>query len=145
MPALFDKLGIFFQYPENWSLDESEAAEGQRSVSVYSPSGGAFWSLSVYSHQEDPQRLAAAALMAMKEEYDNLDAEAVQETRGNRELLGYDINFYCLDLTNTAAVRCLRTERATYTIFYEAEDREFEQVKLVFEAMSVSFLSNLED
>ena len=114
-------------------------------VSVYSPSGGAFWTLSVYSRNEDPRQLAAAALMAMKEEYDNLDSEAVDERRGRRELVGYDINFYCLDLTNSAAVRCLRTNRATYSIFYEAEDREFEQVGRVFEAMLVSFLNNLED
>jgi len=145
MPALFDKMGVFFQYPENWTLDEEDAAHGQHSVTVYSPSGGAFWTLSVYAPTEDPRQLAAAALMAMKEVYDNLDAEAVQETRGQRELVGYDINFYCLDLTNSAAVRCLRTNQATYTIFYEAEDREFEHVQIVFEAMLVSFLSNLED
>ena len=27
MPAVFDKLGIRFLYPENWTLDEQEAFE----------------------------------------------------------------------------------------------------------------------
>ena len=39
MPARFDKLGISFQYPENWTLDDSDALLGRKSVTVYSPGG----------------------------------------------------------------------------------------------------------
>ena len=140
MPARFDRLGITFLYPENWRLDEEEALQGHQSVTVYSPSGGAFWSVAIHPPSEDPAKLAAAALKVMQQEYEDLDSEAASETLGDREMVGYDMNFFCLDLTNSAVVRSLRTRQATYTIFYQAEDREFDQVQPVFQAITVSLL-----
>jgi hypothetical protein len=135
-------LGIAFQYPDNWVLDEDEARAGRHSVTVYSPAGG-FWSIAVYPRGTDPAKLARAALKAMQEEYEDSENEEVQETIAGRELTGYDLNFFYLDLTNTACIRCLRTQRATYTVFWQAEDREFEQYRLVFQAMITSFLRSL--
>ena len=39
MPATYDKMGIRFLYPENWTLDEEDAVQGCKSVSVNSPKG----------------------------------------------------------------------------------------------------------
>ena len=39
MPARFDSLGISFQYPDNWTLDDSDARLGRKSVTVYGPEG----------------------------------------------------------------------------------------------------------
>ncbi|MFH1922878.1 MAG: hypothetical protein ABIP48_23690 [Planctomycetota bacterium] len=142
MPAEFNKLGISFQYPENWALDENDALAGHRSVTVFSP-GGAFWSISVHPRSADPVRLADVAVGVMKEEYKDLEVKEVRENVAGREMVGYDLNFYCLDLTNTASVRCLRCDRATYTVFCQAEDREFDKVRAVFHAMTTSFLSSL--
>ena len=142
MPTEFNKLGISFLYPDNWTLDEEDALAGRKSVTVYSP-GGAFWSISAHPRSADPARLAKVAAEAMKEEYEDLEAEQSQETIAGCELLGYDLSFYCLDLTNTASVRCFRTHRATYTVYSQAEDREFEAVRAVFLAMTTSFLGNL--
>jgi hypothetical protein len=142
MPAEFNKMGISFQYPDNWALDEEDALAGRRSVTVYSP-GGAFWSISVHPRSADPLRMAKAAVDAMKEEYKELEAEETEETVAGREMVGYDLSFYYLDLTNTASVRCIQTDRATYAVFYQAEDREFEKIHAVFRAMTTSFLRNL--
>ena len=143
MPAEFNKLGISFQYPENWTLDEDDALTGRESVTLYSP-GGAFWSISVHPGTADPLALARAAVDAMKSEYEQLEAHEARETLAGCDLVGYDLNFYCLDLISTASVRCIRTPRATYAVFYQAEDREFDQVRPVFLAMTTSFLQNLE-
>lgn len=137
MTAYYDKLGIQFQYPESWALDEVEALEGEQSVSVYSPSG-AFWSVMVHPPTQAPEELVDAALRTMKQEYSDLDAEAVEEAIGELEWIGCDINFYCLDLTNTAVVRSARTERSTVLIFWQATDRELEEVVAVFQAMTRS-------
>jgi hypothetical protein len=79
MAAVYDKLGIRFQYPENWTLDEKDALEGEESVTVYSP-GGAFWSVVVHPRYRDPGDLAKAALEAMQQEYEGLESEPVEET-----------------------------------------------------------------
>ena len=122
MPATFDNLGITFQYPDNWQLDEEEMRQGQSAVTVFSP-GGAFWSVALHGASVDPARIAQAALDAMHKEYDDLEAEPVNETIAGHALVGFDLNFFYLDLTNTAAIRSLRIAGAAYTIFFQAEDR----------------------
>jgi len=139
----YAKLGIRFQYPANWRLDQADALAGRRSVTVYSPTGGSFWSVSLHPRSVEPVRLAQAAAAALKEEYDSLEAEWIEETLDQRDLVGYDFNFFCFDLTSSAAVRSLRTHRATYTVFWQAEDRELDQFLAVFRAMTQSLLNGL--
>lgn len=139
MAAIFDKLGIRFLYPENWKLDESEALEGNQVVSVYSP-GGSFWSIMIHPPGTAPEKLAATALKAMRQQYDELDADEVRETIAGQELVGYDMNFYCLDLTNTAQVRSFDTPEAAYVIFCQADDREFAEIEEIFRAITTSLL-----
>ena len=142
MPASYNKLDLTFQYPDNWTLDEKDALEGESTVTVYSP-GGAFWSIVVHPAQVDPEDLAKTALKAMRKEYDELDSEPVREAVGGHELLGYDLNFYCLDLTNTALVRAFRTPAASYLILCQADDREFQQIEAVFRAITASLVGGL--
>jgi hypothetical protein len=137
MPALYDKLGVRFQYPDNWTLDEDEAQATRSSVTVYSPEG-AFWSITVHPDSADPGELAAAAVQAMREVYEQLDAEPQAGVVAGRQSVGFELNFYCLDLTNTAVVRALRGPSASYVVFWQAEDREYERIAPVFEAMAQS-------
>jgi hypothetical protein len=142
MPVTFDNLGITFQYPDNWQLDDEEMRAGQSAVTVFSP-GGAFWSVALHTGSADPARMAQAALDAMSKEYEDLEAEPVEETTAGHKVAGFDLNFFYLDLTNTAGIRSLRIGGTTYTIFFQAEDREFREVAMVFEAMTVSLLRGL--
>jgi hypothetical protein len=142
MPAVFDKLGIRFTYPENWKLDETEALEGAATVTVYSP-GGSFWSISLHSIDTEPEELVAAAVKALRETYDELDAETTTDEIAGHELAGSDVNFYCLDLTNTALVRSFMGERFNGLILCQADDREFAEIEPVFRAMTVSLLKNV--
>jgi hypothetical protein len=143
MTAIYDKLGIRFQYPENWTLDEKDALEGENTVSVYSPDG-AFWSIVFHSGGVSPKDLAAQALKVMKKEYEQLDAESVQETVHGRKLIGYDLNFYCLDLTNTALIRAFGNSSTSYLILCQADDREFEEVEAVFRAITASCVAAMQ-
>jgi hypothetical protein len=140
MAAIFDKLGIRFLYPENWQLDESEALAGNQVVSLISP-GGSFWSVMIHPPGSTPAKLAATALKAMRQQYDDLDAEEIHETVAGQDLVGYDMNFYCLDLTNTAQVRSYRTSDAAYVVFCQADDREFADIEEVFRAITMSLIS----
>ena len=144
MPIRFDKLGISFQYPDNWTLDDSDAVLGRKSVTVYSP-GGAFWTVAIHAGAADPAKLAAAVVETMSKEYGGLEVDEMRETVAGRELIGYDLAFYYLDLTNTAVIRSVRAAQSTYTIYYQAEDREFERLQMVFRAMMTSLLSGLTD
>ena len=60
----------------------------------------------------------------------------------DKELIGHDFNFIYLDLTNTAQIRGLERPEATYMIFCQAEDREFDELGAVFRAITTSLLSS---
>jgi hypothetical protein len=139
MAAVFDHLGIHFQYPENWTV-ETEQENEDVEVTVYSPGGG-FWSVAV-SDEQDPQALADIVVQAMNEEYDELDSEEASDSIGGEELSGYDLNFYCLDLTNTAQVRTFRRGDRTYLLLWQAEDHEFDEISPIFRAITTSLINN---
>ena len=142
MPGKYEDLGISFQYPDNWTLDEEDIAEGRQSVTVYSPDG-AFWSVAVHPVAADPGQLIEAAVNAMKEEYEGIEVEDSREVLEGHELTGCKLNFFFLDLTSTAKIRCLKTPLAVYSIFCQGEDREFERIGRVFQAMTRSLLGGL--
>ncbi len=142
MPAEFNKMGISFLYPDNWTLDEEDATAGRESVTVFSP-GGAFWSVSVHPPSTDPAGLAKAALAAMEDEYKELEIDLVRQTIAEQKMIGYDISFYYLDLTNTASILCFRTTSASFAVFWQAEDRELKTIEEVFLAITTSFVTNL--
>jgi hypothetical protein len=142
MPLQFNRLGISFQYPDNWTLDDSDALLGRQSVTVYSP-GGAFWSVAIHSSSADSDKLASAVVDALRREYDSLEVEEAEETVAGYDLTGYDLAFFYLDLTNTAKVRSFQCGTANYTIYCQAEDREYAKVEMVFEAMTITLLWGL--
>jgi hypothetical protein len=139
MHANFEKFGIHFQYPDNWTLEADDLLRGQGAVSVYSPGGG-FWSVAVHEPADEPQAMIRAAVDAMRNMYEDLDAEDTLETIDGRSVPGCEMNFYYLDLTNTATVRVIHSPRANFLVLCQAEDREFAELERVFAAMTASLL-----
>jgi hypothetical protein len=146
MPAVFDQLGICFEYPDNWSVDQQALdlshTEGEQ-VIVSSPET-AFWQLSKYPPEADLEGLFDEALAALRSVYREMEVVPASDTLEDRLIAGYDVNFYCLDLTNTGLLRGFQTPSATYLLLCQAEDRELERVGPVFRAMLASVLRNLE-
>jgi hypothetical protein len=140
MPGTFENLGIRFLYPDNWTLDEEDSLDGNKSVSVQSP-GGAFWSIVLHPRDVDPHLLAKAALDALQAEYPDSEAEPVSEQIGGRAIDGYDVSFFYLDFTNSALIRSFRTASASCLVLCQAEDREFNQLSSVFRAITTSLLT----
>jgi hypothetical protein len=143
MQANFEKFGIRFQYPDNWTLEADDMLRGQGAVSVYSPGGG-FWSVTVHDPEDDPGELIDAVVDAMRNTYEELDVEETLESIDGRSVPGCEMNFYCLDLTNTATARVIHSSRGNYVVLCQAEDREFAELKDVFAAMTASLLKESE-
>jgi len=136
----FDRFGLAFDYPENWTIDTDDADGRYATVTVYSPDGS-FWSVSGHAPGGEARELSAAVVAQMRREYQELDSEPASDTVAGRTLDGFDLNFYCLDLTNTAQVRTLATARAVYLIHCQAEDRDWDRVAPVFAAITTSFVA----
>jgi len=136
----FNRFGLSFDYPDNWTVDTDDSVDRYATVTVYAPGGG-FWAVSGHAPGGDPRELSAAVVVQMKKEYQDLDSEEAIDDVGAHELPGFDMNFYCLDLTNTARVRTLETPDAIYLIVCQAEDREWDEISPVFDAMTMSFVA----
>jgi hypothetical protein len=136
----FERFGLAFDYPENWTIDIDDSSGDLAAVTVYSPDGG-FWSVSGHAPGGDPKTLSLAVVEQMRSEYRDLDSEQAAESVAGQELSGFDLNFYCLDLTNTAQVRTLATRSAIYLLICQAEDRDWSRISHVFAAMTASFVT----
>lgn len=138
----FDRFGLAFDHPDNWDVDTEDSEGRYATVTVYAPGGG-FWSVSGHAPGGDAAALADAVVSQMREEYRELDVEPAEDDVAGRRLAGVDLNFYCLDLTNTAQVRTLATPAAIYLIICQAEDREWNELAAVFAAITTSFVRGL--
>ena len=142
----FERMGLVFDFPDDWAveLDADGGSEvgGSPAVTLLSPGGG-FWSVSRHDGDGNARLLAEAVVAQMRSEYQDIDIEAASDTIGGHVLPGFDFNFYCLDLTNTATVRTIQTPGALHVVFCQADDREWDRVSPVFAAMTTSLVRGL--
>tara|TARA_B100000809_G_C14850151_1_gene428011 strand:- start:44 stop:493 length:450 start_codon:yes stop_codon:yes gene_type:complete len=147
MPGVFKALGLEFQYPDNWLAEHEagdvDAEEGQGVQVIVSSPQTAFWQLSRFRAGAELESLFDEALGALRAEYKNIEVEPCSnETVEGRQITGFDVSFFCLDLTTTCWLRGLKTPQATYLLLCQAEDREFSETGPVFRAMLASVLRN---
>jgi len=141
MTATYRNFGVEFLYPENWSVTEEQTSGWPRSVALQSPDGSFFV---LQAHPSTPPlELANEVLKTMKEEYAALEAEPAIEQVEDIDLIGYDLNFYYLDLLISARVRSVPIGECTYVWFFQGESRDFDQMTPVFLAIETGLLRNL--
>lgn len=141
MTATFEKHGLRFLYPESWRLAEFSEAEGFHEVSLESPEGS-IWSVSVFPAEAQPQQLVESCLQALKQQYNDLEASDFEGEYNGFQATGFDADFYCLDFLVTAQTRTLQHNGKTFSFFCQAESRDFEKNRDVFNAITLSLMNN---
>ena len=142
MIAHYEKSGIRFSYPENWSVVDEQLDQWPQGVSVQSPNGG-YWELKVFPAAIEPDRLSDEALEAMRQEYSDLESEAVTEEMFGVTAVGYNLDFFCLDLLITSRIRSFSIGSHTLLLICQAESREFDRQRFVYDAITKSLLDDL--
>jgi hypothetical protein len=137
MPAVFAQGPVKFLYPENWRIAGQTFDSTPQVIELQSP-GSAFWTLHIYPLESDAGEIVDEFRDAMQAEYENLEAEAIDEMWGEEPVIGYDMSFYCLDFLVTAKVRCWRMGNSLVLTHAQAEDREFHEAAPIFLAMTTS-------
>ncbi|MEO1498521.1 MAG: hypothetical protein AAFV43_15360 [Planctomycetota bacterium] len=144
MFSVYDRHGLQLAYPANWRLEEESAEGAQLQLTISGP-GAAFWTLAIYADLHDLDELADQAVEALRTEYPDLESEPVDDAVSGIPLAGRDINFICLDLTNTTRIRVGHWGVSTVLIFAQAEDRELAAADPVFRAMTTSLFNGVPD
>ncbi len=119
--ATFEDHGVHFEYPSDWALEVSEDGS-VTTVEVQAPSGLAFAWIRTDESCPDPADVADEVLEAMRTEYPDLDAAEAPEPLYDHVVTGYDVEFFSLDVTNGATIRCFRTPRRTVLVFGQWSD-----------------------
>jgi len=140
VPRFYDKAGLQFAYPDNWTIDDEDQSSADATATVLSPHT-AFWTVMLYHRQVDVRELADAVLDALKTEYPQIEVDTMEETA---EAHAYELSFQCLDLINTAFIRAFHHGEQTYLVLSQAEDHELEVAEQVFDAMAASLLQPAE-
>jgi hypothetical protein len=117
----YDEGGLRFEYPSDWELEVSDQGE-VRTVAVQDADGLGFALITFDETRPDPAEVAESALEAMREEYADLEATPVLEAVGDHAATGHDLEFFALDMTNAAMIRCFRTPRRTVLAFGQWSD-----------------------
>lgn len=118
---IYEGHGVRFAYPADWELAESDEGEAA-TIEVQAPGGLAFALVRADETAPDPADVADEVLEAMREEYPDLDVAPALETIAGHHATGYDVEFFSLDITNSATIRCFRTAERTVLVFGQWSD-----------------------
>ena len=121
MRETYDDHGLRFEYPSNWELEVTDGGPVM-TVAVQDPGGLGFALITTDESCPDPADVADAALEAMREEYPDLDAVPAMETINDHCATGHDVEFFAMDMTNAARIRCFRTPQRTVLAFGQWSD-----------------------
>lgn len=128
--------GIAFVYPEGWQCDE-DGDEETTTITVHD-GGAAFWSLYLLWQRPPVAEVVSEIEETFRNEYEQVDVEASRVTIARRAAEARQIDFFCLELVNTAFVRVFRTGRFTVLVLAQATDHELETVRPQLEEISDS-------
>jgi hypothetical protein len=127
MTASYDDNGVRFSHPSDWELEVTD--DGPRATITLQSPGPAFAFVSIDETCPDPAEEADAAGEAMKDEYPGADASPASEKIAGYDAVGYDLEFFSLDVVVLCAIRCFRAANRTVLVFgqwSEIEDEESE-------------------
>jgi hypothetical protein len=118
MSKHFQEDGLSFSYPDDWRIEHEEADDGW-TVTLQSP-GSAFALIQLDRNLPDPRQMVHEALETLKSDYPSLEAESALETVAGEMALGHDIEFFSLDMLNTAWTRSFFSLAGTVFVLCQA-------------------------
>jgi hypothetical protein len=137
MIATFDRNGIRFQYPTNWSLDFEDGDEGW--TATVQSQELSFVLVSLRADADAPAMLADEALAALQEEYKELDAETYVGAFQGLPAIGHDINFLTVDTAIVCRTRAVESPAGPLLVMTQTSEYDREKNGIVLEAILASF------
>jgi len=130
-------------YPENWKLTDSADDSVPHEITVDSPDGAAMWSVHLYPEGTHPDELLEQTLESLRETYPEMERSELSESSIEKSDEGCEALFYCLDFLIRARLQVFQKEKHRVLAWYQAEDREFPKMEMVFQAMTTSLLQSM--
>ena len=141
----YDANGLYFVYPTNWNLEETEMDEVEGALQLTNPDG-AFWILRKYPLETEVDTVVASVVETMRTDYQDMEITRQEKNLFGKTLRGAEMIFFYLDLMNTASVLCYADELTTYAVFWQTGNQlivgndDPVPLEKVFEAITYSLL-----
>ena len=101
------------------------------------------WSVHVYPDGTQPDRLLEQTWETLRETYPDLELSDLEASSNEQSIEGQEALFYCLDFLIRVRLQVFEKDQRRVLAWYQAEDREFEKMDLVFQAMTTSLLQSM--
>uniref|UniRef100_A0A7C2NWT4 DUF1795 domain-containing protein n=1 Tax=Schlesneria paludicola TaxID=360056 RepID=A0A7C2NWT4_9PLAN len=128
--------GVRFEYPDDWSLAR-ETGAGRITLHLQTP-GAAFWCLTLLTDCPSAAEAIEAAAAAYQAEYPQVDVYRDVAPLEGGPAAGCNLDFVYVDLVSSVSLRAEETNEFTALVLYQGEDRELEEYRPQFEAVTAS-------
>ena len=132
----YERHGIFFAWPDIWELQEQ--TEGDDVVIFVSSKGTCFWTVRIIAAGPPPPQVVESCVDAFTEEYGECEVSSVDCLLAEMPAFARDVQFSCLDLLNTAALRSARTTDFTLLVWWQGTDSDLTDYQNLLEQMTGS-------
>ena len=136
MIQVFERTGIRFRYPSNWTIDVEDAGDGW-TATLQSPET-AFVLISLRPDAENAAQVADEVLEVLRAEYPELDAETAVDSIAGQPAIGHDIDFLTLDTAILCWTRCVETPQGPLVVMGQTSEPERSQNEPVLRAVLAS-------
>jgi len=128
--------GIRFEYPADWELAEQHS--GPETIITVSSPQTSFWSVSLFRQRPSPEHVAETVVRAFRDEYEQLDVYTTDEDLDDLHIVGRHIEFFCLELLNSAWIRAFSAPKFTGLVLYQGTDDDLEEALPLLEGITDS-------
>lgn len=137
-----------FQYPENWELIESQPDPDHplpRAITLESPGGYIVWAVHLHAVDADMDKILDESIDTLRDTY--ADLELSTETLDFDQFAGkaFGALFFCLDFLIRVKLQIYETPDFKMMLWYQCEDRDFDQQQMVFRAIATTLMQSLSD
>jgi hypothetical protein len=143
MTAIYHQNELQFQYPENWSLTDNPEEPLPRVISLESPGGHILWSVHLYPPDSDPDEILDEAIDTLRDSYEDLELSTEPTDFDLFEGKAFGALFFCLDFLVRIKLQVYSTPEYKLMLWYQCEDRDFDQQEMVFRAISTTLMQSI--
>lgn len=128
--------GVSFSYPGQWTLEEQQ--DGNDVLLTVSVGNTCFWLLRILPECPPPPQVVDSCVRGFREEYEDVEVEKTEDKLAEMPAVARDLQFFCLELVNSAALRSVRTSTATLLVWWQGTDHELRDVQEQFRFITSS-------
>lgn len=128
--------GVSFSYPDIWEVEEQ--VDGEDIIVTVSSVGTCFWTLRILHGCPPPPQVVDSCVEAFQEEYEDLEVTTTKRKLAEMPAYSRNLQFVCLELTNTVGLSSVRTTDFTLLIWWQGTDHELEESQLMLDHMTDS-------